>query len=142
MSVNVTSGKLPEYCEALQKIITASDEGKNNIPFEISYWAVRMLKKLKVEADTFNEQRDKLLEKFGERVVKDGVPTNQFSFNTPEKAKTFNEAIIKLAETDIVVEGISSKPMSAFGTEFKGVFSQLVILLDSLIVDDVKEIVQ
>jgi hypothetical protein len=43
MSVNIKSVKLVPFCQALEKIIYASDNSANNIPFEISSLLKRSL---------------------------------------------------------------------------------------------------
>jgi len=144
MAVEVKAGRISECLIALDKIVTASDDAKNNIPFEASYWALRMSKKLKTEEESFMKQRDALLKKYGEQVLdeKSGMFNGQYKFITKELAETFNKEIIELAETEITIEGISTKPMSVFGEKFQGIYSSLKVLLDVLIIDDVKEVIE
>lgn len=144
MSLSVKAVELVNVNKALGDLVKVADEPVNKVPTKVSYWAIRIKKKLKDEIEAYAEQRDKLLEKFGERVHqpggldKDGnkmfVPTNQYQFASIEQMNKFNEEMKKVDDKEILIENVYKIKLSEF-KESQKVFS-IIDQLEAIIEDD------
>ena len=136
MAITLERGKISECLGAVNKIVDASDDARNNIPFEISYWALRLSKKLKVEDKKFIEDRDDFLITFGEKVLdpKTKIHNGKYRLATPESAEKYQEAVKKLSEETVTLDNVDTKNFSQFGEEIKGIYSAVKFLVGDFII--------
>ncbi|MCK9370955.1 hypothetical protein M0R04_13675 [Candidatus Dojkabacteria bacterium] len=104
--------KLKTILEDLDKLTSLS---KIKLPIKVSYWVSRILSKVNSELKSFQEQRNKLIEEYGEQDEK----TKQFTVKDPEKLKVFSKEINELldVEVELDVKKISIKDLGAITIE-------------------------
>lgn len=79
---------------SLQKLLGVS------LPVKVSYKLSKLVTKLQPELDLFNKEKDKLIEKYGEKDDKGVVSIKQDSPNMPKFAKEIDE----LAEMEVNID--------------------------------------
>lgn len=85
---------------SLQKLLGVS------LPVKVSYKLSKLVTKLQPELDLFNKEKDKLIEKYGEKDDKGVVSIKQDSPNMPKFAKEIDE----LAEMEVSIDFGDGKP--------------------------------
>ena len=132
VKVKMQLGELSAKLEALKAVSAI------RMPMAASYKVSRIIKAMIEEAKTFEEQRRKLLDRYGLK-DKDGelvLAKSEVQFANEENKKAFKKEFSELAEIEVEVKALAIK-MSDFGSA--EVSPNDLLLLDGFLKEDSEE---
>lgn len=98
--------QLQQILDAMPSVVQFAQK---ELPAKAAYRVAKLVKKLQSEARDLQEQRTKLIEKYGEKVKRPGPGGKEQEFTevTPENIETFTDEMKALLAEEVELEGVA-----------------------------------